>query len=132
MSWAVGYDAKWQRDIGYGVPARCEDPECDTSIHRGLDYVCGGDPHGGEHGCGLFFCSAHLAYSYTSDGMDDLRDEDGELYPRRCQRCVAGMPPFELKPDVQEWIQHKLTDPSWQPWRDENADWVAQHALAQK
>lgn len=21
MSWSIGYDEKWQRDIGYGVPA---------------------------------------------------------------------------------------------------------------
>ena len=28
MSWAVGYDSKWQRDIGYGVPSICDHPKC--------------------------------------------------------------------------------------------------------
>ena len=26
MSWAVGWDSNWYRDIGYGVPATCEEP----------------------------------------------------------------------------------------------------------
>jgi hypothetical protein len=30
-------------------------------------------------------------------------------------------PPFAAKPDVREWIEHKLTDPTWQSWRDDNA-----------
>lgn len=28
------------------------------------------------------------------------------------------------KPDTAEWIMHKLTDPSWQVWRDENPEEV--------
>lgn len=59
MSWAVGYDAKWHRDIGYGVPATCDYPGCAAEIDRGLGYVCAGEPYGGEHGCGLYFCDAH-------------------------------------------------------------------------
>ena len=38
MSWAVGYDSKWQRDIGYGVPSICDHPKCNKEIHRGLSY----------------------------------------------------------------------------------------------
>lgn len=40
MSWAVGYDTNWHRDIGYGVPAECDHPECTERIDRGLGYVC--------------------------------------------------------------------------------------------
>ncbi len=44
MSWAVGFDETWQRDIGYGVPAYCDHPGCMAEIDRGLSYVCGGEP----------------------------------------------------------------------------------------
>src|SRR5688572_18744194 len=60
MSWAIGFDSHWQRDIGYGVPAFCDHPKCDKEIDRGLSYVCGGEPYGGERGCGLYFCGEHL------------------------------------------------------------------------
>jgi hypothetical protein len=38
-------------------------------------------------------------------------------------------PPFTPKPDTAEWVRHKLTDASWQRWRDENPD-LARQALA--
>src|SRR5690606_23075125 len=53
MGWAVGYDSNWNRDIGYGVPTTCDHPGCNEKIDRGLSYVCGDEPYGGEHGCGL-------------------------------------------------------------------------------
>jgi hypothetical protein len=60
MGWAIGYDDNWDRDIGYGVPGECDAPGCHARIDRGLGYVCGGQPYGGEKGCGLFFCGKHL------------------------------------------------------------------------
>lgn len=53
MSWAIGYDENWKRDVGYGVPAICDHPGCNEKIDRGLAFVCGGEPMGGEKGCGL-------------------------------------------------------------------------------
>ena len=82
-------------------------------IDRGLDYVCGSEPYGGEHGCGLYFCGGHRRYG----DQDDC--------PRLCERCLAGADPFEPTPDVAEWIGHKLTDESWAQWRSENPDEVA-------
>ncbi|MEV6219850.1 hypothetical protein [Nocardia sp. NPDC051833] len=117
MGYGVGYDTRWKRDIGYGIPATCDQPGCGAQIDRGLSYVCGDDLYGGEHGCGLYFCERHLRYTYSDD------DEDLTM-PVRCERCVAGEPPFPLTPDVPEWITHKLTDPSWQRWRDEHPDEV--------
>lgn len=114
MGWAVGYDPNWNRDVGYGVPSLCDHPDCGEEIDRGLLYVCGGDIYGGEHGCGLFFCSAHLGY---------LIDDHGHIEgPQRCERCLEDedVSPFEPKSDVAEWINHKLTHDSWQRWRDEN------------
>lgn len=118
MSWAVGYDDQWKRDVGYGVPAICDHPLCGAKIDRGLAHVCGGEPHGGDYGCGLYFCSKHLSYIQVED----------ELTLPLCERnpytgsCELGL--FEPTPDVQEWIDHKLIDPSWAPWRVENPKWV--------
>lgn len=110
MGWAVGEFEG--RDIGYGVPAICDYPDCDLRIDRGLGYVCGfGVPYGGDEGCGLFFCIEHGG---------------GSL----CERCDSIFPddvePFTPKPDVAEWSRHKLTDPTWKPWRDENPQQVEQ------
>jgi hypothetical protein len=41
MGWSLGYDTTWNRDIGYGVPAYCDHPDCHKKIHRGIAYVCG-------------------------------------------------------------------------------------------
>lgn len=104
MSWAVGFDARWKRDIGYGVPAVCDHPECAKEISRGLSYVCcDGQPYGGERGCGLYFCYVHCTWD-----------------SHQCERCEAGAEPFEAKPDVPQWVEWKLTDDSWAEWRAEN------------
>lgn len=101
MGWAVGYDSNWRRDIGYGVPSICDHPECGAEIDRGLAYVCGGAPFGGDSGCGLFFCGWHLFAS-----------------PPLCERCMGGEEMFTPTPDTLEWINHKMTDPSWAAWRE--------------
>jgi hypothetical protein len=111
MGWQVGFDSRWNRDIGYGVPAICDYPGCGAAIDRGLGYVCCGEPYGGEEGCGLFFCGEH---------------------PQQCERCQAGDPPFTPTPDTAEWVKWKLTDESWKPWRDEHqAEVSAMQALVQ-
>lgn len=109
MGWSLGYDDNWNRDIGYGVPATCDHPDCNEKIDRSLSYVCGGHPYGGERGCGLFFCGDHLL----------------AMGPQRCERCAKRRKPFPAKPDHPDWIEWKLTHESWQHWRDENPDEVA-------
>lgn len=101
MGWEIGYDEKWNRDIGYGVPAICDHPLCNNEIHRGLGYVCGQEPYGGDKGCGLFFCYEHL-------------------YPDICDNCLDNKPPFIPKSDTEEWITWKLKDDSWEEWRKLN------------
>jgi len=118
MGWSIGFDERWQRDVGYGVPAICDQPTCFAPIDRGLAHVCGEQPFGGEHGCGLYFCADHLEYSHLSE-TDTTRLS-------RCERCIAGREPFRPKADVPRWIAFKLADASWQQWRDENAVEVAQ------
>jgi hypothetical protein len=102
VSWSIGHDSNWNRDIGYGVPAICDHPGCGEKIDRGLGYVCGGAPYGGDQGCGLYFCSKHRDHH-------DL-----------CARCAVNADPFDATPDSLEWVNHKLTHESWAVWRDTN------------
>src|SRR4028119_1192600 len=105
MSWAVGYDECWKRDIGYGVPSWCDHPDCTEKICRGLTYVCGGAPYGGDRGCGLYFCSTHLNLTLMLGPL--------------CERCYPRIKtPFCAKADHPEWVEHKRTDPSWANWRE--------------
>lgn len=110
MGWSIGYDSKWKRDIGYGVPSICDHPKCNKEIDRGLGYVCGDDVRGGEHGCGLFFCGEH-SYLHSF--------KDGEV-ASVCKRCDTYRMPYNPKPDTEEWINHKNTHPSWKEWREKN------------
>ena len=111
MGWSLGYDEKWKRDIGHGVPAYCDHPGCGKEIDRGLAYVCGGQPYGGEYGWRLYFFGNHLFM--------------GARRPQRCARCKANGQPFTPSSDHLEWIAWKLTDESWQQWREENPELVA-------
>ena len=101
MGWSIGYDSNWNRDIGYGVPSVCDHPGCQEEIHRGLAYVCGGEPRGGDEGCGLFFCYDHLYH-----------DALGVVSAQRCIACCKGEEAFSPKPDTKEWIEYKLNDES--------------------
>lgn len=109
MGWSIGWDEHWQRDIGYGVPAYCDHPKCNSVIDRGLAHVCcGQEPYGGE-GCGLFFCPEH------------------QDYKGRCPKCSRyDHRPYKAKPDHPDWVKFKLTDESWQQWRTENPDIVTE------
>lgn len=110
MGWSLGYDPQHGgRDIGYSVPAYCDHPRCTVAIDRGLAHVCGGEPYGGEKGCGLYFCNAHLTAA-----------------PQRCPKCARhDRKPYRPKPDCRGWAKHKLTDASWAKWRAENPAKVA-------
>lgn len=109
MGWSSGYDRKWKRDIGYGVPATCDHPGCGAKIDRGLGYVCGGQPYGGDFGCGLYFCPKHKKTA------GDRRDN-----APLCARCYHGRMPYEPSRDAPEWLLHKLKDESWSEWRRRN------------
>lgn len=136
MGWALGYDSMTNRDIGYSVVAFCDHPGCGTEIDRGLSYACGGEPYGGEGGCGLYFCSAHLGYTDTEEINDKIYGSGV------CERCADflektdrwekdgshGRPPvfdaFRPMSDHPLWTRHKLKDPSWAKWREENPELV--------
>lgn len=115
MGWSLGYDNNWHRDVGYGVPAVCDHPDCNEQIDRGLSYVCGSEPYGGEYGCGLYFCPNHLYYR-------NPRGSDRSV--ENCKRCLNYKSSYEAKPDVKEWLSHKLWDKSWQEWRKKHPEEV--------
>jgi hypothetical protein len=109
MGYSIGFDSNWNRDIGYGVPAFCDEPKCDRVIDRGLSYVCANQEiYGGDIGCGLYFCSEHRGVVVAAVACTH-------------ERYVA-------KPDHPDWINHKLTDPSWEEWRKDNPEFVAAHS----
>lgn len=109
------------RDQGYGVPAKCDHPGCDKDIDRGIGYACGSDP---MENCGLFFFGEHSQHDKTFVPEAEQERHDWGV----CERCAKEYAePFEPSPDTQEWIDHKMTDPTWQQWRDENPEWVAAH-----
>ncbi len=116
MGWSIGFDSKWNRDIGYGVPATCDYPGCGEAIDRGLSFVCGGEPYGGEKGCGLYFCGSHLTCSRKLGG------------PPTCRCAVAATRAGRRTrptPDARRvGFAWKLTDESWARWRDENPEKV--------
>lgn len=120
----MGYSCyqKDVRDQGYGVPAECDHPDCTTQIHRGIAHSCGGDP---TENCGLFFCTKHRKYDVDSEA--DFTPDNRHTFGV-CARCATGAPQFVAKPDIPEWIEHKMTDPSWADWRTENPEWVSIHS----
>lgn len=111
MGYAVYWENTHSRFAGYGVPCQCEHPDCKARIDRGLAHVCGDDPGGGEHGCGLYFCGKHLL---VGTGRGQL-----------CERCAARQAPHTAKPDTRPWMRHMLRDKTWQQWRDENPEAAA-------
>jgi len=110
LSWAIGFDSKWNRDIGYGVPAYCDHPGCGKEIDRGLSYVCGSEPYGGDRGCGLYFCLEHM-----------LMPMSDRLPGQLCHRCYPRIKnPYVPSKEHPDWIKWKLSDPSWARWRRRN------------
>lgn len=83
------------RDIGYGVPAACDQPGCGERIDRGINYRCGGilNLHD-QAGCGLFFCHDHLQCPHS----------DSTEVAWVCARCSEGLDPFEPTADLEDWI----------------------------
>lgn len=133
MGYAV-YEDRAARDLGverwagYGVPAICDLPGCSAEIDRGMGYRCeeytvyryfdaDGEQCTSEddwedereeqaEGCGLHFCSDHLDHGHGHG--DDVTP----------------------KPDTYAWVDHMLTDDSWEGWRTENPEKTAQLTAA--
>lgn len=129
MGWSIG-NGQGGRDIGYGVPAICDHPDCDERIDRGISYCCGG--YVGEDGCGLYFCGKHLSSGVRNDGENDDDWTSHEV----CEICKHNWElgedadyelfksTFDPKPDIDYWVWWKLRDESWAKWREDNKEEV--------
>ena len=106
MGYSYGFENG--RDIGYGVPAWCDQPKCNEKIDRGLSYRCG-DFHS-DNGCGMFFCEKHLyGHTFIDRSIESV-----------CKRCHGYLAPYPQKADHPEWIKWKLSHPSWKEWREKH------------
>lgn len=113
---------------GYGVPTICEHPDCTEEIDRGMSFACGGEPFS-EYGCDRYFCGKHrqtICYN-PSTGKKCRHQKDCECeIVEVCERCAKGKEPFPYKPEAKEWLNHLLTDESWEEWRKNNPKEVEQ------
>ena len=66
------------REAGYNVPATCDEPGCNAEIDRGLAYLCGEMPGGGDDCCGDYFCYAHLNWNQRCDRCYGLKEAKRE------------------------------------------------------
>lgn len=65
IGWARGI--RNGREVGYAIEAKCDHPDCDADIDRGVSYMCGG-PAFSDEGCEGYFCEKHL---YAIDPIGD-------------------------------------------------------------
>lgn len=110
---------------GYGVPAICEQPECNEEIDRGVSFACGGEPFS-EHGCDRYFCGKHFHYTYFKpDGSKCKHRKDCDCETVNvCERCRDNKAPFPYKLETKEWMKHVLKDASWKEWRKNSPETV--------
>lgn len=139
MGYSLYFSDKNNRFQGYNMHAYCDHPGCKNEIDRGMGYVCcGNQDH--ENSCGGFYCSEHseLCTLITEDEFEGLEDdevqeqlehygltempvfdEDGYFY--HCQHQ-----PIEKDKEHPDWLQHVLTDETWQEWREKEPE-MAKH-----
>lgn len=116
MGWSIGFDGSWNRFRGYAVPAKCDHPECNKDIYRGVDSICSE--------CELSFCDSHLFYREI-DPPEPNRSSEWV-----CDRCLNGEEPFDPKPETDEWINWIRDDESWSEWRKEKGVKTAEQIRA--
>ncbi|MGL5485874.1 MAG: hypothetical protein ACRDC6_06240 [Shewanella sp.] len=79
MGWgSCGEDSKG-RPIGYMHDAKCDHPDCNKTIDRGLSHACGGMHGNTEYGCEKYFCEDHMS--------NVIKCCDGD-YVRVCDECA--------------------------------------------
>lgn len=110
MGWAVGWDTEHRRFRGYGVPAYCDaySKGCRVEIDRGLGFVCEG------FDCGHYDQEDPTAVTIFVCGEHSCADVDEGSLP----------------PEHSDWVAHLLTDKSWETWRAENPERVAEMRAA--
>ena len=143
MSWCIGFSKEQNRDVGYGVPAICDHPGCSNAINRGIGYLCCEDiSHVAS--CQGYFCEDHR-HNYTlGDELEDMEPEELEELeelgvniddPETQLRIAEGdiirchHQAIERK-ESAVWLEHCLTDDSWETWRNQNPAMVTAYQKA--
>ena len=80
MGWAYCGKDREGREIGYGIEAICDHPDCNAKIDRGLAYSCGGMHGEKEYYCDKYFCPKHLFYMDEVDVVHPICKECSTLY----------------------------------------------------
>ncbi len=78
------------RPIGYAHGAKCDHPGCNKDIDRGLSYACGGHHGSGNWYCDEYYCSEHLIFTDTHEGIMQLCPvchNTAVDYENSCQIC---------------------------------------------
>lgn len=119
MGWSGPMPNAEGREVGYAVEATCDLDGCDENIDRGLAFVCGGMHDGGEHGCGGYFCAAHLYFTLT------VRDQ-------LCGACVERLEreePEMVAAGIRRWyavVEHACPTCGAEPKADCREEWGGQ------
>lgn len=95
------HGGRWQ---GYGVPAYCDHKKCFEEIDRGMGFQHEIDKEEcyGDGTPNLFVCRKHSRANRRSVIVDLEKEHPG-------------------------WLQHILTDETWEQWRNENPDLVEKY-----
>lgn len=143
MSWVIGFSENQNRDVGYGILAICDHPECTAEIDRGLAYICCEDINHNAC-CGAFYCAEHRENYVYGDEIDDMEDEELEALNIDVEsqevfdavengdivRCRHE--PIQPNKENAAWLEHVLKDESWSQWREENPAKVTAYQEALK
>ncbi len=95
----MGYGVYWTngRWQGYGIPAYCDYPGCKEEIDRGMGYAHDKE----EMPSSVFCCKKH-----QEEKLNSFEVEEKE-HP--------------------EWLNHILTDESWEKWRNEAPEMIEKY-----
>jgi len=122
--WYSVYEIWNNRFWGYWVSTICEHPDCNKEIDRWMSYACWWEPFS-EKWCDRYFCEKHTNYVEFDSMWDMIKEESkedkqgNECYPL-CERCAKNEEPFNYKPESKEWLEHIISDESWEIWREKN------------
>lgn len=98
-------DKALSRSAGYLVDAKCDHPDCEKELDRGLDYLCGNDPFSG---CQGFYCDDHSPTLIYADELEEYTDD--ELKQLGVTRSTV-QKYFEIDPDSAYTVcQHEPID----------------------
>lgn len=124
MGYSIGYCKTHKRDIGYGVPAPCDHPECNEIIDRGMGYACcEGFNHSAN--CKGYFCEEHRWNYVLQDELEHMSPEELEALGLSADaqaldedsgiiRCRHTIQPHK---EAVVWLEYILNDESWEKFR---------------